>query len=90
MIVGAAGDYSEAALDESIGESLGGVLTAFRIADQVGLLYEGKIVEASAPEVFRASKHPAVLEFLKQKVHERSTPGQTLTTMQTLAAGWSF
>jgi phospholipid/cholesterol/gamma-HCH transport system ATP-binding protein len=39
--------------------------TAFRIADRVGLLFEGKIIEASPPEVFRTSKHPAVLAFLK-------------------------
>lgn len=39
--------------------------TAFRIADQVGLLHEGQIVEAAPPEVFRNSKHPAVLAFLK-------------------------
>lgn len=39
--------------------------TAFRIADRVGLLYEGRIIEAAPPNVFRASKHPAVLAFLK-------------------------
>jgi len=39
--------------------------TAFRIADRVGLLHEGRIIEAAPPEVFRASKHPAVRAFLK-------------------------
>lgn len=39
--------------------------TAFRIADQVGLLFEGRVIEVAPPEVFRASKHPAVLAFLK-------------------------
>lgn len=39
--------------------------TAFRIADRVGLLSEGRIIEAAPPEVFRASKHPAVRAFLK-------------------------
>jgi phospholipid/cholesterol/gamma-HCH transport system ATP-binding protein len=39
--------------------------TAFRIADRVGLLHQGRIIEASPPDVFRASKHPAVLAFLK-------------------------
>ena len=39
--------------------------TAFRIADRVGLLFEGKIIEAGPPETFKASKHPAVLAFLK-------------------------
>ncbi len=40
--------------------------TAFRIADQVGLLYEGRVIEVAPPEVFRASRHPAVLAFLKE------------------------
>ena len=39
--------------------------TAFRIADRVGLLFEGKIIEAGPPEQFRASAHPAVRAFLK-------------------------
>lgn len=39
--------------------------TAFRIADQVGLLFEGRVIEVGPPEVFRASRHPAVLAFLK-------------------------
>lgn len=47
--------------------------TAFRIADQVGLLYEGKVIEASPPEVFRASKHPGVLAFLKDWLEREAT-----------------
>jgi phospholipid/cholesterol/gamma-HCH transport system ATP-binding protein len=39
--------------------------TAFRIADRVGLLYEGRIVEASPPAAFRASTHPGVKAFLR-------------------------
>jgi phospholipid/cholesterol/gamma-HCH transport system ATP-binding protein len=39
--------------------------TAFRIADRVGLLFEGRIIEAAPPEAFKASKHPAVRAFLK-------------------------
>ncbi len=39
--------------------------TAFRIADRVGLLHEGRIIEAAPPEVFRRSAHPAVRRFLK-------------------------
>lgn len=38
--------------------------TAFRIADRVGLLHEGKIIEAAPPEAFKASTHPAVKRFL--------------------------
>ncbi len=39
--------------------------TAFRIADRVGLLHEGRVIEVAPPEVFRASQHPAVRAFLK-------------------------
>lgn len=39
--------------------------TAFRIADRVGLLHEGKIIEAAPPDAFRASPHPAVQAFLR-------------------------
>ncbi len=39
--------------------------TAFRIADRVGLLHEGRIIEAAPPDVFRRSQHPAVFRFLK-------------------------
>lgn len=38
--------------------------TAFRIADRVGLLHEGRIIEAAAPDDFKASTHPAVRAFL--------------------------
>jgi phospholipid/cholesterol/gamma-HCH transport system ATP-binding protein len=40
--------------------------TAFRIADRVGLLFEGRIVEAAPPDLFRASAHPAVKAFLRE------------------------
>ena len=39
--------------------------TAFRIADRVGLLFEGKVIEAAPPDAFRASQHPAVVAFLR-------------------------
>lgn len=47
--------------------------TAFRIADQVGLLHEGRVIEAAPPEVFRHSKHPAVLAFLKEWLEREAT-----------------
>jgi phospholipid/cholesterol/gamma-HCH transport system ATP-binding protein len=40
--------------------------TAFRIADRVGLLFEGRILEAAPPDEFRASAHPAVKAFLRE------------------------
>ena len=38
--------------------------TAFRIADRIGLLFEGRVLEASAPEVFRRSGAAPVQAFL--------------------------
>jgi phospholipid/cholesterol/gamma-HCH transport system ATP-binding protein len=39
--------------------------TAFRIADRIGLLHEGRIIEAAPPAEFRESQHPAVKAFLR-------------------------
>jgi phospholipid/cholesterol/gamma-HCH transport system ATP-binding protein len=47
--------------------------TAFRIADRVGLLHEGRIIEAAAPETFRASAHPAVKAFLKDWIEREES-----------------
>lgn len=38
--------------------------TAFRLADQVVLLHQGRMVEHGSPGVFLRSCHPAVLDFL--------------------------
>lgn len=38
--------------------------SAFRVADRMGLLHEGRVVEIGTPDAFRASRHPAVVEFL--------------------------
>lgn len=40
------------------------VASAFRVADQLAFLFEGRIVEAGPPDVFRRSEHPAVKAFL--------------------------
>ncbi len=39
--------------------------SAFKIADQIAFLYEGKIVSAGPPAQVRASDHPRVREFLR-------------------------
>lgn len=39
--------------------------SAFRIADQIAMVYQGKIVAAGSPEAFRKSGDPAVKEFLE-------------------------
>lgn len=40
--------------------------SSFRIADQIAMVYEGKIIAAGEPAVFRKSPHEAVQEFLKK------------------------
>ncbi|MFZ5444511.1 MAG: ABC transporter ATP-binding protein [Myxococcota bacterium] len=50
--------------------------TAFRIADRVGLLHEGKIIEVAPPAQFRASTHPAVRAFLKDWLEREASARQ--------------
>ena len=38
--------------------------SAFRIATRMAMLYHGKIIEEGPPEIFRASKHPVVHQFV--------------------------
>ncbi|MBI4211543.1 MAG: ABC transporter ATP-binding protein [Deltaproteobacteria bacterium] len=40
------------------------IASAFRVADQIAMLHEGKIVECAPPEAFRKSKHAVVQSFL--------------------------
>jgi phospholipid/cholesterol/gamma-HCH transport system ATP-binding protein len=47
--------------------------TAFRIADRVGLLHEGRVIEAGPPAQFRASQHPAVKAFLKDWIEREAS-----------------
>jgi len=54
--------------------------TAFRVADRVGLLHEGRIVEEGAPERFRQSRHPAVVAFLKDWI-DREAAARELGTL---------
>lgn len=42
--------------------------SAFRIADRLAMLYEGRIVELAEPDVFRRSEHPVVREFIADTV----------------------
>ncbi len=37
---------------------------SFRLANQISMLYEGKIIESGTPEQFRRSKHPFVRQFI--------------------------
>lgn len=41
------------------------IASAFRIADQVAVLYEGRIVERGSPEEIKHTTHPHVLAFLR-------------------------
>jgi phospholipid/cholesterol/gamma-HCH transport system ATP-binding protein len=38
--------------------------SAFRIATQMAMLYQGKIIEEGAPEAFKQSKDPVVAQFI--------------------------
>ncbi len=40
---------------------------AFKVADRIAMLHEGKILEQGEPEKFRQSKHPFVQQFLEGK-----------------------
>jgi phospholipid/cholesterol/gamma-HCH transport system ATP-binding protein len=39
--------------------------SAFRVADRIALLHEGRMVGEAPPDEFKASRHPAVQAFLK-------------------------
>lgn len=41
------------------------VVSAFRVADVVAMLHDGRIIECSPPEVFRQSTRPVIRDFLK-------------------------
>jgi len=40
------------------------LITAFRVADRIGMFHDGKIVAIGAPEEFRRSEDPSVQEFI--------------------------
>lgn len=45
--------------------------TAFRIADRIGLLFEGRIIESAPPAAFRLSAQPSVKAFLHDWLEAR-------------------
>jgi phospholipid/cholesterol/gamma-HCH transport system ATP-binding protein len=49
--------------------------SAFRIATRVAMLYEGAILEASEPEVFRRSQNPIVRQFVNGDTNGPLTQG---------------
>ena len=48
---------------------------AFRVADRIALLSEGKVVLQGTPEEFRASDHPKVKAFLERDFADAQLPG---------------
>ncbi|XXF75416.1 ABC transporter ATP-binding protein [Myxococcaceae bacterium GXIMD 01537] len=55
------------------------VASAFRVADSLAFMFEGRIVEAGPPDVFRRSEHSAVKAFLhnwleRQAQRRRTSP----------------
>jgi phospholipid/cholesterol/gamma-HCH transport system ATP-binding protein len=47
---------------------------AFKIADRIGMLYQGRIVESGTPEEMRASSHEVVQQFLAGSAHGPISP----------------
>lgn len=43
--------------------------SVFRIADRVGMLYEGRLLEVGTPEQIRHSGNPVVQQFIKGELH---------------------
>jgi len=39
-------------------------VSAYKIADRIGMLYEGKIIEIGTPEEIENSKNPIVQQFI--------------------------
>ncbi len=40
------------------------MVSAYKVADRIGMLYEGKIIEMGTPEEIRNSKNPVVQQFI--------------------------
>jgi len=51
------------------------MISAFRIADRIGMFHEGRIVEVATPRDFLASRNPVVQEFIRRTIHWRSEDG---------------
>jgi len=41
------------------------MVSAYKVADRIGMLYEGKIIEMGTPEEIRNSKNPVVQQFIR-------------------------
>lgn len=41
------------------------MVSAYKVADRIGMLYEGKIIETGTPEEIRNSKNPVVQQFIR-------------------------
>lgn len=43
------------------------IISAYKVADKIAMLYEGKIIESGTPEEIRNSKNPVVQQFIHGK-----------------------
>jgi phospholipid/cholesterol/gamma-HCH transport system ATP-binding protein len=48
------------------------IQSVFRIAHNIAMLYEGRIIEQGSPEVFRRSANPSVQDFLLGRIPENT------------------
>ena len=47
---------------------------AFRIADRISLLYQGRVIESGTPDQIRESSNPVVQQFIAGRAHGPITP----------------
>jgi len=52
--------------------------SAYKIADRIALLYNGKILTAGSPDEIRNSKDPVVEQFITGRAHGPITDGMEL------------
>ena len=43
--------------------------SAYKIADQIAMLYKGKIIEVGTPEEIRTTSNPVVAQFVHGRAH---------------------
>ena len=48
------------------------MISAFRVADRIGMFHEGRIIEVGSPEEIRDSKNPVVRRFMRRNITWRA------------------
>ncbi len=45
------------------------MISAYKIADRISMLYDGRIIESASPEEIKKSRHPVVQQFINGAAH---------------------